>query len=608
MQFDDDPQSAEARRCSRTPGALLAADIRRRASAQLRDIGSGVLQKRKKGKGREGMTTYEKPTATTIRWLGALVALAATAAMTATAAKADSCSKLANTFHRPKTLITSAQTIPAGTFATPTTPPGNLSGLPQFCRVTGFTAPTNDSQIGFEVWIPETGWNSKYLQVGCGGFCGSISYNAMAEPLRRGYAVAATDDGHLASGIDASWANGHPEKLVDFGYRALKETTDVAKELVMDYKLSGPRRSYFMGCSDGGREALMEAQRFPRDFDGIIAGSPANYWTHLFTGFVWDEQALSTTATGDLSQVDLNVLSTAALAQCVGRDGGLSTDQFLNNPPACRFDPGRLRCNGGNAGACLSQDKVSALEKIFSGPTSIFPGYGPGGEANVFADWPLWITDTTNPAVSLQGFFGNSFFQNMVFPNSGWTPSTFSAADNARQADARVGAILNSIDPDLNQFKSRGGKLIQYAGWSNSAISPHNDIDYYNSVTKVMEGRERTAEFYRLFMVPGMAHCGGGPGANAFGQGTNGPNPSDPADDILSALDHWVESGTAPESIIATKYVNDNPAQGIAFQRPLCSYPKFASRKGPGTSSFVCVRGRDDDDRDDNDREKRADR
>jgi hypothetical protein len=555
------------------------------------------------------MTTFEKPgDATTVWKIGALVALAATAAMTATAAKANSCSNLASTFHRPKTVITSAQTVPAGTFVTPTTPPASLSGLPQFCRVSGFTAPTSDSKIGFEVWIPETGWNLKYLQVGCGGFCGSISYGAMAEPLRRGYAVAATDDGHQASGIDASWANGHPEKLIDFGYRALKETTDVAKELVMDYKLSGPRQSYFMGCSDGGREALMEAQRFPRDFDGIIAGSPANYWTHLFTGFVWDEQALSATTTGDLSQADLNILSSAVLAQCSGHDGGLSTDQFLNNPPACRFDPGRLRCNGQNAGACLGQDKVSALEKIFSGPPGIFSGYGPGGEANVFADWPLWITDTTNPAVSLQGFFGNSFFQNMVFPNSGWTPSTFSAADNAQQADARVGAILNSIDPDLNPFKSRGGKLIQYAGWSDAAISPRNDINYFKSVVKVMEGSERTAEFYRLFMVPGMAHCGGGPGANAFGQGTNGPNPSDPADDILSALDHWVESGKAPESIIATKYVNDDPAQGVAFQRPLCPYPRFASQKGPGTSGFVCVRGRDDDDRDDGDHEKRADR
>src|SRR3954470_21356570 len=175
------------------------------------------------------MTTFEKRSAKTIVWkVGAPAALAVIAATMTTPANADSCSDLINTFHRPNTAITSAQTVPAGAFVTPTTPPASLTGLPQFCRVTGFSAPTTDSHIGFEVWIPETGWNSKYLQVGCGGFCGSISYNGMAEPLRRGYAVAATDDGHQASGVDASWANGHPEKLVDFGYRALKETTDVA--------------------------------------------------------------------------------------------------------------------------------------------------------------------------------------------------------------------------------------------------------------------------------------------------------------------------------------------------------------------------------------------
>jgi feruloyl esterase len=157
--------------------------------------------------------------------------------------------------------------------------------------VAGFTTPTSDSHINFEVWVPDPGWNLKYLQVGCGGFCGSISYGNMGEPLRRGYAVAGTDDGHQGSGVDASWAVGHPEKVVDFGYRSLKETTDVAKDIIMAFESSGARRSYFMGCSDGGREALMESQRYPRDFDGIVAGSPANYWTHLFTGFVWDQKS-----------------------------------------------------------------------------------------------------------------------------------------------------------------------------------------------------------------------------------------------------------------------------------------------------------------------------
>ena len=521
-------------------------------------------------------------------------AAAAAIGFAASPAAALTCTQLASNFHRPNTTITTAEIVPAGTFVTPTVPPQTLTGLPQFCRVAGFTTPTSDLHINFEVWVPESGWNLKYLQAGCGGFCGSISYSSMAEPLRRGYASAATDDGHQASGVDASWAVGHPEKVVDFGYRALKETTDVAKDIIMAFKSNSPRRSYFMGCSDGGREALMEAQRYPRDFDGIVAGSPANYWTHLFTGFVWDEKALAAISSGDLSQADLGVVSTAMLAQCAGHDGGLSTDQFLNNPPACRFNPEKLS---------LPQDKIAAIKKIFSGPPGIFPGYRVGGdEASNPANWPAWLTDTGNPATALQELFGNSYFQNMVFPNSGWTPDTFSIAQNAHEADARTGAILNSIDPNLSPFKSHGGKLIQYVGWGDTAISPENDINYYDAVSRELGPHEDIQDFYRLFMVPGMAHCGGGPGANAFGNGRNGPNPSDAADDLLSALDRWVENRDAPDTIIATKYVNDDPTQGIAFQRPLCPFPQIAKYKGSGSTtsaaSFACVKpdhGKDHD-------------
>jgi feruloyl esterase len=511
------------------------------------------------------------------------------------ASAASTCSQLASAFHRPNTTITTAQTVPAGSFVTPTNPPQSITGLPQFCRVAGFTTPTSDSHINFEVWVPESGWNLKFVQLGCGGFCGSISYSSMGEPLRRGYAVAATDDGHQAGVIDASWAVGHPEKVVDFGYRALKETTDVAKDIIMAFKASGTRRSYFFGCSDGGREALMEAQRYPLDFDGIIAGSPANYWTHLFTGFVWDQKALAATSGGDLSQADLNVVSNAMLAQCAGHDGGLGTDQFLNNPPACRFNPEKLS---------LAQDRIEAVKKIFSGAPGIFPGYRVGGdEASNPANWPAWLTDTGNPANAAQEAFGDNFFQYIVFPNSGWTPDTFSIAENAHQADVRTGAILNSVDPNLHPFQSHGGKLIQYVGWGDTAISPENDINYYNAVSQELGSHEDIQDFYRLFMVPGMAHCGGGPGANAFGQGVNGPNPSDAADDILTALDQWVEQQNAPDKIVATKYLNDDPTQGIAFQRPLCPWPQIAKYNGTGNAtsaaSFACA----SPDRDDHDKE-----
>jgi pimeloyl-ACP methyl ester carboxylesterase len=543
------------------------------------------------------MKTNERDRRRASRYLQSAAAAAATAiGFAASPAAALTCSQVASSFHRPNTTITTAQTVPAGTFVTPTVPPRSITELPQFCRVAGFTTPTSDSHINFEVWVPESGWNQKYLQVGCGGFCGSISYTSMAEPLRRGYAAAATDDGHQASGsTDASWAVGHPEKVVDFGYRSLKETTDVAKDIIMAFESSGPRRSYFMGCSNGGREALMEAQRYPRDFDGIVAGSPANYWTHGATGDVWNTKALAAISSGDLSQADLSVVSNAMLAQCAGHDGGLSTDQFLNDPSACRFNPEKLS---------LPRDKVEAVKKIFSGPPGIFPGYRVGGdEASNPANWPAWLTDSGNPANALQGLFGDNYFKDIVFPNSGWTPDTFSIAENAHQADVRTGAILNSIDPDLRPFQSHGGKLIQYVGWGDTAISPENDINYYNAVTREIGGHEDIREFYRLFMVPGMAHCSGGPGPNAFGQRVNGPNPSDAADDILTALDQWVENQRAPDNFVATKYVNDDPTQGIAFQRPLCPFPQFAKYKGTGSTtsaaSFACVKS----DHDDHDRE-----
>jgi hypothetical protein len=299
----------------------------------------------------------------------AAVTLATTAFVAATPAKADSCSNLAKTFHRPNTTITLAQTVPAGTFVSPAA--DTLSNMPQFCRVAGFAMPTSDSRIQFEVWLPESRWNLKYLQVGCGGYCGAVPYSSMADPLRRGYVVAATDDGNRSNAIDTSWAVGHPEKVVDWGHRAIKVTTDVAKGLVFAFQNSGPQRSYFLGCSNGGREALMEAQRYPQDFDGIVAGSPGNYWTHLMTGFAWNVAALQGISGGDLSQSDLDTVSKSMLAQCAGHDGGLSTDQFLNNPRACRFDPKKLS---------LSKDKIEAIEKIFSGPRVSSRAIGAGVE------------------------------------------------------------------------------------------------------------------------------------------------------------------------------------------------------------------------------------
>jgi len=307
---------------------------------------------------------------------------------------ATTCEGLIN-LSLPHGQITAAETVTGGTF---NTPPGcttgstgctTNTGLPQFCRVAGTGTPTNDSIINFEVWIPtDSSFNGKYEQLGCGGFCGSISYSGLANAIKRGYASAATDDGSQAGG-QPTFALGHPEKIIDYGYRALKETTDKSKTIITALTGQGPQRSYFNGCSKGGHEALMEAQRYPDDFDGIIVGSPANFWTHLLTGAVWNQQALLNDPASYIPPSLLAVLSKAVLAQCVGQDGGVKTDVFLNDPRDCHFDPAAVQCVAGqDPTTCLSSAQVRAARKIYRGPHDpatgelIFPGYEPGSESN----------------------------------------------------------------------------------------------------------------------------------------------------------------------------------------------------------------------------------
>jgi Tannase and feruloyl esterase len=527
-------------------------------------------------------------------------------------AASPNCASL-KTLTLPYSTITVAEKVTSGIF----TPPGSttpITGLPPFCRVAGDATPTTESHIGFEVWIPLSNWNGKYEQVGNGGYAGSIPYSSIASGLQLGYAAAGTNDGHTANGLDASWALGHPQLIVDFGYRALKATTDNAKAIITAFTSTQPSRSYFNGCSDGGREALMEAERYPDDFDGILAGSPANFWTHLFVGFVWDQQALEDRAASYIPSSSLPVLSNAALKQCVGKDGGVSTDSFLNDPRQCNFNPAEVACKNGQGSGCFTPAQVTAAQKIYQGPVNpingmqIYPGYSPteGTESNP-ADWPTWITGTS-PGTGLQEIFGDQFFTNMVFDNPNFNYRSLNLTTDVATADRKMAPIVNSTNPDLNRFRAHGGKLIQYVGWSDDAISPYNDINYFNSVVLTMSGVNsailrvsaggappnalaNVQSFYRLFMAPGMAHCGGGPGANYFGQ-RGAVGPLDAAHDLFTALDQWVETGTAPNEVIATKYTNDDPTQPILFQRPLCVYPKISQYNGGNpnsASSFSCV-------------------
>ncbi|MFN2546076.1 MAG: tannase/feruloyl esterase family alpha/beta hydrolase [Myxococcales bacterium] len=462
------------------------------------------------------------------------------------------------------------------------------STVPTYCLVEAHARPTSDSDIKILVGLPTAGnWNGKFLQSGNGGFAGSVAPPTGSVQL--GYVGAATDDGHTASGFDASWALGHPEKVVDFGYRALKETTDTAKALIAAFYGASPRLSYFSGCSDGGREALQEAQRYPGDWDGIVVGAPANFWTHHFTGFVFNQQVIANTP---ISGAKLPAIQAAALAQCDESDGVV--DGVVENPGSCRFDPGRMLCTGAENDSCLTQAQVSAVRAIMNGPHDprtgglIYPGYvfNAVNDPN-FLGLGAWIFNGA-PAFGLstpvQFVFGDQFFSYMVFGNPSWNFATLNFMTDVDLADAKTAGILNSTNRDLSAIESRGAKMIMYHGWEDGAISPFNSINYYESVVATQgeaEGRaalQRTQDFFRLFMVPGMLHCGAGPGPNSF--------------DTLTALANWVERGQAPDRIVATKYVNDNPASGTVRTRPLCPFPQVAVYKGHGStnvaSNFDC--------------------
>lgn len=506
--------------------------------------------------------------------------------------------------------IVSAQIIPAGSY-TPVAGGTTFKNLPSFCRVVGFSHPSKVSNIGFEVWMPlGKKYNQRFEQVGNGGFAGVIGYDDLAAGIRRGFATASTDDGHQGF-QDSTFARGEPEKIIDFGYRAIKETTDRAKALIQAFYAAAPKFSYFVGCSDGGREALMTAQRNPNDFDGIIAGAPANHWTHQFAGLAWDVQAAYDHATlaALMSPANLATLSAAVRAQCAGHDGGLSTDKFLTDPRACTINWSLIQCAPGQDPlTCLSPAQIAAVKAIYAGPSDpvthaqIYPGYEPGSEDAV-GGWQAWITGPLGfgpfPTFGLGTFFGEGFLANFVFNLPLYNMMLFNFSTDMPAVDA-LSPTLNSADPNLAPFQTHGGKLIQYAGWADPAVAPRDSIAYYDQVRSAMALTVNGEQgFYRLFMAPGLCHCTGGPGPNSFGNNIDVPPPIMDADhDVLLALMHWREDGVAPATIIATKYVGDNPAAAVDGQRPLCAYPAKSHYLGLPhdpklAASYECVaRGR----------------
>jgi hypothetical protein len=523
----------------------------------------------------------------------ALVFFAAVCCAFSSAANAapQPCEQLAQ-LALPNTKITSAQTIAAGAFSVPAAASPWLIGnptlykqLPAFCRVTADDKPTPDSDIKIEVWMPASGWNGKFRGQGNGGFAGEMDYRSLALAILQGYASASTDTGHAASGIDATWALGHPERLIDFAYRAIHEMTSLSKATVKAFYGDAPKHSYFANCSNGGRQALMEAQRYPEDYDGILAGAPANYW---------DAQATTLDPDSYIPASKVPAIAHAVLAACDAQDG--LKDGIVNDPRQCHFDPATLLCKQGNSDSCLTKPQVTALKKLYEGAQyskgqQIFPGFLPGGEEGQ-GGWATWITGDA-PGKALLFAFGNGFFRDMVYQQADWDYKKAKLDDAVAAADKKFAAALNATEPNMKAFQARGGKLILYHGWNDPGISPLNSINYYESVIATM-GKQQADAFVRLYMVPGMQHCAGGPGPDDFGQLGISPV-NDPQHNMYLALEQWTEKGTAPSAVIASTTEGETPAgpgAKIKMTRPLCAYPQQAKYKGAGdpneAASFTC--------------------
>ncbi len=523
------------------------------------------------------------------RCFGFVTVLLALAGFPLPAAAQQTCEKL-SALKLPDTTILSATTVPAGPFKVmqiPGLPPQPSPDLPAFCRVTGSIKPTSDSDIRFEVWLPASGWNGRFQQMGNAGFAGLILPLFLTRPLAEGYAVAATDGGH--QGLGGAWAIGHPEKVVDLAYRAVHLTAGRSKEVIKAFYGSSPKYSYFNGCSEGGREALMEAQRYPEDFDGIISGNPGHVWNHLFFSSIWNERAFQNAEVGYVPPAKFAMVQAAAIAACDDKDG--VKDGIISSPLSCNFDPASLLCKGAETENCLTAAQVAAFKKVYAGPRNprtgeqINFGIEPGVEALLA---PLSLA----PGARRVPGHADTFFGGTMFEDPKWNPDTLNFDQDVAAADKKLG-FFNATNPDLARFQARGGKLLHYHGWSDQGLPPRTSIAYYESVLARSKGLKNTQRFYRLFLPPGMNHCFGGPGPNCFGNVLSPKPPQSSAEtDIQKALEQWVEKGIAPDKIIATKYQDDDPKKGVVMTRPLCPYPQEARWTGKGSTNdaanFTC--------------------
>ena len=504
---------------------------------------------------------------------------------------AVTCEEL-QTANLPNVTITSAESIPAGTYQ----PPGSATAytdLPAFCRVVATVQPVPDSSIGIEVWLPTATWSGRYQQVGNHGWAGVIYRSEMAPQLRRGFATGATDDGHVnatTNPFDVSWGFGHPAKIDDFGWRAVHELAVNAKRLIAAYYERRPFVSYFNGCSDGGREGIREAHDFPADFDGILAGGAATGLTGGATEqLVTSINLRNGDVQGPAGTAVLALAQNAVTEACDAADG--VADGLINNPRRCLWDPHALVCQAGQDPAtCITPpqaDAIAANYRPVRDPVThkwVFSGMSRGSEFEQIK----WQYDYGLAP------FGLSVYQ-LGLNDPTWDGSTFDLHTDLPRVD-RVLGILNTTDPDLRQFAARGGRLIQWHGWDDGAFTPGWTTKYYNEVVDSTGNGElsRVQDFYRLFMLPGVGHCAAADdiGPDNIGAENQTAVSPDPEHDAVSALLAWVERGAAPRRLIATKFNNNDPTQGVQMQRPICPYPAEAIWNGSGStddaSNFHC--------------------
>ena len=435
--------------------------------------------------------------------------------------------------------------------------------LPEFCRVSATLTPSSDSDIKVEVWLPTTTWNGKFEAVGNGGWAGVISYPAMADALRAGYATASTDTGHV--GGRGTFALDHPEKLIDFSWRSEHEMTVKAKALIQAFYGSAPKLSYWNGCSTGGRQGLKEAQMFPNDYDGIIAGAPANRTAIS----LWIADAVLKDPSSYIPPSKYPLIHQAAVAACDAADG--LKDGLIDDPSKCRFDPAALRCNGADSPSCLTDAQVTAAKKIYSPAINprtgaeLFSSLMPGSELG-------WAVQAQGPEPAANLY---DQYRYVVFKDPNWDWKTFDFDKDVARGNRPENLIMNATNPDMKAFFSHGGKLLLYHGWSDPQVPPLNTVKYFNSVVKNLGGADKAADRVRLFLAPGMGHCAGGEGPSVF--------------DKVGPLERWVEQSKAPDALIAS-HVTDGK---VDRTRPLCAFPQVATYKGSGNiddaASFVCA-------------------